>query len=305
MSCLLLAGGLARGQPATFSDAFESPSLLQSQMPAGQWDALVQDDGKDSLAVAAAAARAGAQGLRMSNEVGVASSRLALERFLSGTGVQSVRFWFRIAAMDPGGSGYESVIFVTRSSSFFTACQLLVETSARAFRAMGFDQNNTATIVDLPPGTVTVGRWYFVELEASGMGSSTGRCRVRVDGVDFLDHVEDWSSVTFKGIGLGPENSGATKRIVFDFDDFEALASRLPASSDGGTADAGVDGGSDGGAIVGTDGGTGPETTAAPGSVPLDVGCGCGASALWPSFWGLALAAGWFRRRAQRAPRGH
>lgn len=279
MACAAVLSSAAAAQPASFTDGFETSGLLSTDVPPGRWDSMARDDAKDTIAVSTAAAHGGTQGLRMSNEVGVANSSLALLRFISRTGAQSVRFWYRLSTLDPGSTGYESVIEVGRSSNFFTACQLLVETSGRSWRAMGFDQDNTATIVDLPPGSVDVGRWYRVEVELTGMGTNRGRCRVLVDGVALIDHGQKWDDVTFKAIGLGPENSGATRRAVHDFDDFEALAAPLAAAPDGGVADAGAAGDP-------------------PGSPALKVGCGCGASGLLPACW--LLGAVMFARRRGR-----
>ena len=233
---LRLAGVLlscAASAQVSFRDDFEVPVVVQA---GNNWEQLFRDHLADTVSVSPLAAHTGDAGLHIVNALSsnAGAGSIGLMRFFSGTGAQHLRAWFRASAVT-AATGYDSVAFISRSSSFFTACQLYFHAAARGWRVAAFSETNQTTLRDSDGGVVPLGQWLLVELVATGMGTANGRCRAWVDGVLIADVTGiDWSTVQFRDLSLGPVNTELGNETVYDYDGFgaaaQAMASRLQVS---------------------------------------------------------------------------
>lgn len=238
---LLLAGlgwsALAHAQPL-LADDFENRTS-----PFGApWDSSTTDEG--TLTLEAAAAHRGTQGLRFvdTNDAGTSGYGTALvhDMLPRVDGGMWTRFWFRTTRLDSTGS---MVVLMMGASAGGAAARQQQLThydgtlGAGGFTVTGFTYRTR--------GRIDAG-WHLLEFGAEGLGTTTGRRELFVDGSSFLVSTENfgWAQPFDHELRLG--GAYATERDflgVLDFDDVR-LSTTIPPSTvalvvpDGGIAGA-------------------------------------------------------------------
>lgn len=276
-----LMPGLAEAQ-LSFSDGFETGTLLATDSPPGEWTTQTVEPGFTVVADSAAW-RTGSFGLQVVDTATGGGSGIGGDvryTFSPYSGDLHYRFAVRFGA--GGTTGYVTIAVVHGLGGVTSLVDIHVGFPAIEVRSNGSSAGG-AGLFQATGISLTVGQWHVIELIIRGVGTANGEREVWVDGQlgASMTGIE-WTGLQMTRLLLGEVYGTRSWVGTLSFDDVAASSMTLPPVTDGGMnpPDAGTlmtDGGvmgSDGG-VMNPDGGVQPIGI---GQTPahFDVGCGCG-----------------------------
>ncbi len=256
----LLCAWRAAAQTVTFSDGFESGTLLGSEVPPGQWTSKVVQTTQNSLDASTLAARSGAYGLRFvdGRSTGGQGDENHLSRTLDpSTGDFEFRLWMRVASSNDAGEIVAAMIHgpggVNRS-----LLEIVVAWPGAQLQLQGYDRFGANGSQKLD-ASWPVG-WHEVALVVRNVGTTAGVREIWLDGVRLVQQTGiDWVGKQVDEVLLGEPWADRVWLGELHFDDVRAGTTITIGTDAGGDAgpDAGPDGGPmDGGSDAGGDGGS-------------------------------------------------
>lgn len=180
-----------------FEDDFERRILVAPD--AGRWDTLNGPTTDQVLGLTDAGLFGFAMSLKDTGTTNGIFGRF-LEKDLEVTGTDvHVRAWLWLDA-NGGQTGPHAVTVYSREVPASTLAEALMRD--RVLKAKCADANRQSESC----GTTAPYResaWHLVELSMEGLGSSAGRCALRVDGVEICSMPRDYTGVTAAAAALG------------------------------------------------------------------------------------------------------
>ena len=228
-------GGLA--QVVEFSDDFETGTLLTSDAPAGRWTSRTNAGVGAPVTSSPAAAHRGQRGARVVDTTtgGPGSLEFLNAVLTTRTGDAYVRTWLRLTG-PTSASNYPLGLF----SGLSQQCTTEVELNGSAWNIDGYAQpgSYSGTAASQP---LTAGVWHLLEFAQLGAGSSSGRRRAWLDGVQVVDVAADLGGGQVGSLVLGEYSTASGYTGTTDYDDVRVAAtphvSGLALSSSGALAE--------------------------------------------------------------------
>jgi hypothetical protein len=229
----------ARAQ--SFTDDFETGTLLTSDTPPGPWPNGAEVANVSFLPAAVAAHR-GQFGALLSDRAGGAGQGGGSKVFGSfGSGVNYealyFRFWVRaLTALAPG----EFSFWGTSGNTPITTVLELYASSDGGIYLQGWDR--TSTRQRGPTLSYPVGQWMLIEVDVLGLGTDAGEARYFFDGVRHDLVPVDWSGIYVDGQDIGEHWSDLSYQGDYYLDDLRTSTAPpaerlvLSAAADGGVA---------------------------------------------------------------------
>ncbi|MBX7097711.1 MAG: hypothetical protein K1X89_08365 [Myxococcaceae bacterium] len=217
----MLAARGAFAQVAEFSDDFETGTLLTSDAPAGRWSSRSNPGAGSPPTSSAAAAHRGLRGARVvdsSSGGGSSSQEYLVATLATRTGDTYVRTWLRLTS-PTSQSNYLLGLF----SGLNQQCSTEIELNGSTWNLDGYSQPNSYSGVTASQ-PLTSGSWHLVEFAQLGAGSSSGRRRAWLDGVQVVDAAADLSGGQVGFLSLGEYSTSSGYTGTTDYDDVRVAA---------------------------------------------------------------------------------
>jgi hypothetical protein len=285
--CFAVAAFPARAG-TLFSDDAESGTVLKTEMPPGHWDDYTDLSANVSVTADPLAAHTGSFGLRFDDAE--SASGIGNVDYVGATispGQSNVYFraWIRVTGWN--GVGDIDVIHIRNAQGSTSNVNVALDITAGGLIYIGgMDATGNYSLVT--SFTLSVGRWYLVEMAALGAGTSGGSREVWFDGVSIHRRAMSWNSAAWLATRLlfgGPYLNDRRFMGAVDLDGIELSSTPLPSRLTLALPATSVDVGSctpldvgllsSGGAVVGASSAVTAQLTAGPGSASFSSDPGC------------------------------
>lgn len=219
----LLIIALVSGAASAQSVSFETPNLLQGDLPPGIFSTRFVPTMRmpQSIQVELDGGHRGNGALvvRDGHRGTGAATQALLTLQITGTPTRRARFWLRV---EPGlGTGTTAVLSMIGSS--VTHGELLLDRGATTLDFIGRCEGVNGDLRGAPHALD--GGWHLVELGVVGLGTATGHCVVTFDGVEEV-LPRDFTGRTWEVLVLGLPYGDSDLTGAYFFDDFELTQSQ-------------------------------------------------------------------------------